>query len=46
MWGWKGKSQGEAKKSVSRGPNLIIVYPDQMRGQAMGFLDEEPVLTP
>ena len=46
LWGWKGKSQGEAKKSVSRGPNLIIVYPDQMRGQAMGFLDEEPVLTP
>ena len=27
-------------------PNLLIVYPDQMRGQAMGFLGEEPVLTP
>ncbi len=29
-----------------RGPNLVIVYPDQMRGQAMGFMGQEPVLTP
>lgn len=27
-------------------PNLVIVYPDQMRGQAMGFLNQEPVRTP
>lgn len=27
-------------------PNLLIIYPDQMRGQAMGFLQDEPVLTP
>ncbi len=27
-------------------PNLVIVFPDQMRGQAMGFLGEEPVKTP
>lgn len=27
-------------------PNLVIVYPDQMRGQAMGFLGQEPVITP
>ncbi len=27
-------------------PNLLIVFPDQMRGQAMGFLNEEPVITP
>ncbi len=27
-------------------PNLLIVFPDQMRGQAMGFLNEEPVKTP
>jgi len=27
-------------------PNILIVFPDQMRGQAMGFLGEEPVLTP
>ena len=27
-------------------PNLVIVYPDQMRGQAMGFLGQEPVRTP
>ncbi len=27
-------------------PNLVIVYPDQMRGQAMGFIGQEPVFTP
>ena len=27
-------------------PNLVIVFPDQMRGQALGFLGEDPVLTP
>ena len=27
-------------------PNLVIVFPDQMRGQAMGFTGEEPVMTP
>jgi arylsulfatase A-like enzyme len=27
-------------------PNLVIVYPDQMRGQALGFMGQEPVLTP
>ncbi len=27
-------------------PNLLIVFPDQMRGQAMGFVGEEPVKTP
>lgn len=32
----------EAKDPV----NLIILFPDQMRGQAMGFLNQEPVLTP
>ena len=27
-------------------PNLLFVFPDQMRGQALGFLGEEPVRTP
>jgi len=27
-------------------PNLVFVFPDQMRGQAMGFLGQEPVVTP
>jgi len=26
--------------------NLLIVFPDQMRGQAIGFLKEEPVHIP
>ncbi len=31
---------------ASQYPNLLVVLPDQMRGSAMGFLGEEPVLTP
>jgi arylsulfatase A-like enzyme len=27
-------------------PNPLFVFPDQMRGQAMGFLGEEPVRKP
>jgi arylsulfatase A-like enzyme len=27
-------------------PNLLIVFPDQWRGQALGFLKEDPVVTP
>jgi arylsulfatase A-like enzyme len=27
-------------------PNLVFIYPDQMRASAMGFLKEEPVITP
>jgi arylsulfatase A-like enzyme len=27
-------------------PNLLIVFPDQMRGQALGFLSMEPAITP
>jgi arylsulfatase A-like enzyme len=30
---------------MTNAPNLVIVYPDQMRGQALGFLGEEPVRT-
>ena len=26
-------------------PNLVFIFPDQMRGQAVGFLGEEPVIT-
>jgi arylsulfatase A-like enzyme len=27
-------------------PNLLFVFPDQMRGSALGFLGKEPVITP
>jgi arylsulfatase A-like enzyme len=30
----------------ARSPNLLFVFPDQMRGMAMGFLREDPVITP
>ena len=32
--------------SSGRRPNLLFVFPDQMRGQALGFLGEDPVITP
>jgi uncharacterized sulfatase len=37
-------AQGPAREP-SR-PNLLIVYPDQWRGQALGCLGEDPVVTP
>ncbi len=30
----------------ARRPNLLLVFPDQMRGQALGFMGEDPVITP
>ena len=27
-------------------PNLVFVFPDEMRGQAVGILNEDPVITP
>jgi len=35
-----------ASAKEKQAPNLIFVFPDQMRGQAMGFLGEEKVKTP
>ena len=35
-----------AREDAPPRPNLLIVLPDQMRGQALGFLGEDPVLTP
>lgn len=32
--------------AASKPPNLVFVFPDQMRGQALGFLREDPVFTP
>lgn len=33
-------------KSPPHRPNLLFVFPDQMRGQAMGFMGEDPAITP
>jgi len=35
-----------ADKSSKKPPNLLFVFPDQMRGQALGFMNEDPVITP
>lgn len=37
---------GKAADISKQHPNLVIVFPDQMRGQALGFLNEDPVVTP
>jgi arylsulfatase A-like enzyme len=39
-------NQLTAKTGATRHPNLVFVFPDQMRGQALGFLNEDPVITP
>lgn len=46
--GLGGCLEGGKRITGKRGkrPNLVFVFPDQMRGQAMGFLNEEPVITP
>ena len=42
-----GSYSAEAKRDTKRKhPNLVVVFPDQMRGQAFGFLNEDPVVTP
>ena len=35
-----------ANQDTQQRPNLVFVFADQMRGSAMGFLGEEPVVTP
>ena len=37
---------GRAGRAAGSHPNLLFVFPDQMRGQALGFLGEDPVFTP
>ena len=36
----------EPGPTAFRQPNLLFVFPDQMRAQALGFLDEDPAKTP
>ncbi len=44
--GLKLKNNALGLRNGSNRYNLVYVFPDQMRGQAMGFLKEEPVITP
>lgn len=39
-------SLSQAAPRTESPPNLVLVFPDQMLGQALGFLGEDPVLTP
>lgn len=42
----KTKKEEEVASTETIQPNLLIVFPDQMRGQAMGFMGQEPIKTP
>jgi len=35
-----------ARAETSNSPNLLFVFPDQMRAHAMGFMNEDPAITP
>jgi len=41
-----GEESTTAEIAPSAHPNLVVVMPDQMRGQALGFMNEDPVVTP
>ncbi|MCD6393394.1 MAG: sulfatase [Planctomycetes bacterium] len=41
-----GGLPGSGVFAAANRPNLVFVFPDQMRGQALGFLNEDPVITP
>lgn len=34
------------KGAAAKAPNLLLVFPDEMRAQAQGFMQSDPVLTP
>ncbi|CAK2771083.1 hypothetical protein VCRA2122O339_180055 [Vibrio crassostreae] len=36
---------GELARKVKR-PNLLIIFPDEMRAQTLGFMNQDPSLTP
>ena len=36
----------QQKENESNRPNLVFIFPDQMRAQTLGFMKKEPVLTP
>jgi arylsulfatase A-like enzyme len=40
----RGKTSGA--DTVKSRPNILFVFPDEFRKQAMGFLGEDPVITP
>jgi arylsulfatase A-like enzyme len=33
-------------EKANSNPNLLFIFPDQFRPQAMGFMNEDPVITP
>jgi len=44
--GCTNTSQWFAGKASAKKPNLLFVFPDQFRKQALGFMNQDPVITP
>jgi N-acetylglucosamine-6-sulfatase len=44
--GCTNTSQWFAGKASGKKPNLLFVFPDQMRRHALGFMNQDPVITP
>lgn len=38
--------RADSSRPPTKRPNLLFIFPDQMRRQAMGFVGEDPVMTP
>ncbi len=36
----------QPKEEIQLQPNLLFIFPDQFRPQAMGFMNQDPVITP
>ena len=44
--GCNSDSSPSLKKDVQKKPNLVFVFSDQQRRHALGFMNEDPVITP
>lgn len=42
----RGAAENQTNQAKRKAPNLVFFFPDQMRRHAMGFVGEDPVLTP
>ena len=39
-------SSASGDEETQKKPNLLFIFPDQFRVQSMGFMNEDPVITP
>lgn len=41
-----GRAEEARMDASSQAPNLLVIFPDEMRAHAQGFMGEDPVVTP